>query len=141
MTAHCRVSASSTISFSPLAERTARVATITGFSAATSMRAAAATEAESPAGGAIVPTFGMRKSAPPLGTGRTCIGSSMVRTTGIMGGVMASLYARTADSAKRASEAGASSHLVMSRTSAAGSCAACTPPTSLFGSRVFPITM
>src|SRR6185295_7388659 len=50
--------------------------------------------------------------------------------TGPYGGVIAILYARTADSAKCVIEAGLSSHFVMSRTSEAGSCALCTQYTS-----------
>ena len=83
----------------PAGVRAARSATITGFSADTSSRAASATAPESPCGGVASVSLGMRGGA-SAGTGSSCSSPSATSSTGIIGGVIAILYARTADSAK-----------------------------------------
>ncbi len=86
---------------------------MTGFSAATSMRATSATAPESPAGGEGMVSFGMRAvrlSASDIGSSWST--ASATRTTGSMGGVIITLYARTADSANWVSDTGASSNFV-----------------------------
>ena len=67
-----------------------------------------------------MPNFGICRFAFE-GTSSSCSSTSRTKATGIIGGVIAILYARTIDSAKCSSECGASSHLVMSRTNAAAS--------------------
>src|SRR5437868_980947 len=58
----------------------------------------AAIAEESAAGGTSVPSFGMRGSV-PCGISSSCKSTSSTSATGIIGGVIAILYARTIDSA------------------------------------------
>jgi hypothetical protein len=89
----------------PAGVRAIRSQTMTGFSAATSIPAAWASAAGSPVGGMTFASRGMLKLArSPIGF--SCSSASSERTTGLIGGVVANLYARTADSAKCCSDAG-----------------------------------
>ena len=82
-----------------------RPATITGFSAFTSIFASSAMAPESPTGESNgVEYFGIRRSFSSIGS--SCSLPLAMIATGPMGGVMAILYARTNDSAKCCSEAG-----------------------------------
>ena len=76
------------MSCKPAGVRAARLARITGFSAATSSFAASAIAPESPAGGVGMLSFGIRASA---GTCSSCIFSSTTIATGPIGGVIAIL--------------------------------------------------
>ena len=70
--------------------RAVRSATITGFSAATSSRAASATAPESPCGGSASVSFGMCVLS-SAEIGFSCSSPSATSTTGIVGGVIAIL--------------------------------------------------
>ena len=77
---------------SPAGVRAARSATITGFCASTSSRAASATAPESPCGGVATVSFGMRRPRLTSGEiGSSCRPPSMTTSTGIIGGVIAIL--------------------------------------------------
>ena len=89
---------SSTSSLIPLGVRVARCARIIGFCACTRRRAATWTAAGSPAGGDVIVSLGMRR--PERVNGASCISESTTNTTSAIGGVIAILYARTADSAE-----------------------------------------
>src|SRR5947208_14967585 len=74
-----------------------RTAWIRGSSAATSKRAASRTAPGSPTGYDGIVRRGMRTGV--AGIARSCISWSSTMSTGSIGGVIAIMYARTADSA------------------------------------------
>ncbi len=109
-TGACKVSASSTSSFMPFGVCATRPATITGFSAFTSSFASLGDRA----GIALRGDRHGQFRNPQIGFLDRLFLQLPLATmaTGPMGGVIAILYARTMDSAKCCSDAGASSHFV-----------------------------
>ena len=95
---------------------------MSGFSASTSIRAISRTDAGSALGNRGLETGGTRGEP---STGAFCSFASTTTSTGAIGGVVATRYARTADRPRSSSEAGWWSHLTKSRTSAARSVALC----------------
>ena len=76
----------------PAGVRAARSATMTGFCALTSSRAASATAPESPCGGDVNVSLGIRSRDVTSGEiGSSCRPPSMTSSTGIIGGVIAIL--------------------------------------------------
>ena len=96
----------------PSGVRAARPATITGILRRHQHLGRFGDRAESPAGGDDSVNFGIRRLRVGLGMGSSCNTASATITTGSIGGVIAILYARTADSANCCSDTGESSHLV-----------------------------
>ena len=88
-TGACSNSASSTIRVSPFGVRAPRCVTMSGFSAATSRRAASFTAPGSPTGGEVIVSFGV--GIAPSGSGFFCSSESTTSTTGPIGGVIAIL--------------------------------------------------
>ena len=104
----------------PSCVRAARPAVMRGFSASTSIRAISLTDPESALGNRgreIAGTCG----APSIRAFWSL--ASSTTSTGAIGGVVATRYARTADRPSSSSESGWWSHLMKSRTSAAKSVA------------------